>query len=257
MARVVPVAFGRAAGAAAAGMVLVAGCSAATNLAEAADPSLGGRSHLSDKDLRQEITEAVGGVHSVRATVDLRNSGVEAHGDVYLDLDTNNFRSVVDSPGLTLETINVGADVYVKAPRSYWWKVFGTDKAELVASLDGKYAHMAPDDPARSQMLSMGSSANPRTLVDVMKDTDRRPEGVIDGRRMIVLVERTANMPAVIYVPVEGPALPAGISAEASNGGSDSIGMTWSEYDRPVDVRAPAKDFVVDLPNTGGKAHGV
>jgi hypothetical protein len=266
MARVVPAAFGRVAGAATAGMVLVTGCSAAADLADTAGQSVTDLSELSDKALRRQITEEVDGAHSVRLTIDLRRNGYEAHTDMYLDMDTDDYRNVAESPGLTLETISVGPDVYVKAPRSYWWDLLGRDREDLVASLDGKYGHVAADDSARSKLATVAKTANPHAIVDILGETERRTDSVIDGRRMVVLAESDeVTMPALLYIPSAGPALPFRMSSIGSEPGrgsgaeedEDSVSMTWSEYNRPVDIKAPAGDLVVELPNLGTAPKGL
>jgi hypothetical protein len=259
MAHVVPAAFGRVAGAAAAGMVLVAGCAPAADLADTARQSVADLSELSDEALLRQIESEVEGVHSVRVSVDLRQSDDEMHGEVYLDLDSDDFRSVADAPGLTLEIISVGSDVYVKAPRSYWRDGLGKDREDLITALDGKFGHMAADDPARSRVGTVAKGANPHTIVDTLEKVERQADSVVDGRRMVVLGEPDAkDTTGRLYIPADGPALPFRMTETGSTwNDEDSVSMTWSEYNRPVDIKAPAKDLVVELPSLGVAPKGL
>ncbi|OPC78104.1 hypothetical protein B4N89_38550 [Embleya scabrispora] len=223
-------------------MVLVTGCSAAADLADTASADL---SKLSTEAVSERVARAVDRVHSVRATVELRRNGTTQRTDLRLDIRTGDYSATAKTSSYTIETVRIGEDVYVKAPRAYWQSRLGRDKAALLNSLDGKYGHVAADDPARSTMKNLSKKADPHTILPNLGDAERRPDSTVDGRRVVVLAESGEKNPDLLYIPVEGPALPVKVA------GSDSATLTWSEYDHPVDIQAPAPDRIVELPNLG------
>lgn len=248
MARVGSAASGRLAAAAAAGMVLVTGCSAAADLADTASADL---STLSAEAVSKRVAGAVDRVHSVRVTVELRRDGATQRTDLRLDIRTGNYSAIGKTSSYTIETVRIGEDVYVKASRAYWQSRLGRDKAALLNSLDGKYGHVAADDPARSTMKNLSRRADPHTVLPTLAKADRRPDSTVDGRRVVVFAEPGEKNPDLLYIPAEGPALPVKVADSPSKGGSDTATMTWSEYDRPVDIQAPAADRIVELPSLG------
>ncbi|MGW1992072.1 hypothetical protein [Embleya sp. NPDC001921] len=224
------------------------GCSAAVDLADAASADL---SRLGNKALYERVDKAIDDIRYVRVTSDLRSAGMTGHADMRLDLKSGDFTSFGKVESYTVETISVGSDMYVKASRAYWQRGLGPGRADLVAALEGKYGHVAADDQARSRMAEASKAANPRTFVHDLPEADRRADTVIKGRRMVVLAESEDDDAALIYIPADGPPLPVEMRAEASETDGDSVSVTWSEYDRPVDIEAPAPDLVVELPILG------
>ncbi|WP_406293499.1 hypothetical protein OG948_02710 [Embleya sp. NBC_00888] len=233
--------------AAAVGMALLAGCSAAVDLADSASADL---SRLGDKALHERMSKAVKDVRYVRIS-DVRAATTSTRTDVHLDMRTGDFTTTGKAESHTIEMISVGGELYVKASRTYWQRRLGSERAELVAALEGKYGRAAADDPVRSKMAATAKKFNPRTVVDKLAAADRREETLVDGRRMVVLAETEADDAARLYIPADGPALPYRVISPNSASDDGAITVTWSEYDRPVDIKAPARDLVVELPNLG------
>ncbi|MFF7244606.1 hypothetical protein ACFZBU_12000 [Embleya sp. NPDC008237] len=232
-------------------MALLTGCSAAVDLADATSGNLSG---LGDKALHERMRKAVNGVRYVRIS-DVRAATTSTRTEVHLDMRTGDFTTSGKAASHTIEMISVGGELYVKASRAYWQRRLGADRADLVAALEGKYGHAAADDPVRSKMAATAKAVDPRTVVDKLAKADRREETFVDGRRMVVLVETEAGEAARMYVPADGPALPYQAISTGSGSDDGAVTVTWSEYDRPVDIKAPARDLVVELPNLG-KAPG-
>ncbi|MYS86204.1 hypothetical protein [Embleya scabrispora] len=233
--------------AAATGMALMTGCSAAVDLADATSANLSG---LGDEALHERMTKAVDGVRYVRVS-DVRGGPRNGSVDVHLDMRTGDFTSSGNGAGHPIEMISVGGDLYVKASRAYWQRHLGPDRADLVAALDGKYGRAAADDPVRSKMAKTVGSVNPRKFVNELADADRRADTFVEGRHMVVIAESEADDAARIYIPADGPALPFRAISNDAAPDDGAITLTWTEYDRPVDIKAPARDLVVELPNLG------
>ncbi|MGC0417245.1 hypothetical protein [Embleya sp. AB8] len=241
--------------AAAVGMALVAGCSSAVKLADSASADL---SRLGDKALHSRVDKAVGKARYVRITGTIRARGVLVEVDTHMDMEFGEYTTVTKTMGLTIETVSVESNVFIKAPRAYWQQVLGPARADLAAELDGKYGRMAADDPTRSKLKASGLAINPRTIVNDVMKTERRPDRVLEGRRMVVLAERDQDSPGLVFIPAEGPALPYRMSARQAGEESTEVTVTWTEYGRPSPVRRPGLPEVVDLPRlpTLGKLPG-
>ncbi|MET7304039.1 hypothetical protein [Embleya sp. NPDC005575] len=232
-------------------MALITGCSAAVDLADATSADLSG---LGDKALHERVSRAVDGVRYVRIS-DVRDNTTSARTDVHLDMKTGDFTTSGQAASYTIEMINVGGELYVKASRTYWQRRLGPERADLVAALDGRYGHAAADDPVRTKMAALAKAVSPRKFVNELTEADRREDTYVDGRRMVVLAESEADDAARVYIPTDGPALPFRAISNDAASDDGAITLTWTEYDRPVEIKAPARDLVVELPNLG-KAPG-
>ncbi|MFJ8744707.1 hypothetical protein ACIRL2_35700 [Embleya sp. NPDC127516] len=138
-----------------------------------------------------------------------------------------------------------------RSSRNYW-----NSEARLVVSgraaqFADKYVVVPADSPLRKRPVELVDLANVRKLGDAMEESVRRPDAVVNGRRMIVLTQPDESLgTATLYFPTEGPPLP--IRVEATDAKGDGVTLDWLDFDRPVDIRRPAAELVLDL--TGQRA---
>ena len=187
-------------------------------------------------------TSAIDGVSSVRVT------GAVASGSpsttIRLDLELVAGRGATGSmseDGLSFRLVTLGDNAYINATTSFWEKLGGSAAARL---LQGKWLR-APT--TTGQFASFASLTNVRKLLAGVLSghgaLTRGPATTIAGQKVIAL--KDASKDGVLYVATTGKPYPIQISNSGTNGGQ----LTFSRFDKPVDLTAPAHS--IDISKLG------
>ncbi|MYS83043.1 hypothetical protein [Embleya scabrispora] len=233
-------------------LMCATGCSVATDVVNGTSSESTSNATLSDAKLRARIKAIVSRVHSVHAVVDFARDGrVGVRADARFDVGTRNFTARLEASGVTVEVVAVGADVYVKAPRIFWRSALENRDSrdeETITELTGptdKYAHLLRDDPLRARLLDDAEFYNPRTFLEGLSEATRRADPGSENPYSVVFEQAGGTGRARLYIPATGRPLPERVTVARSV--RSTLAVTWSDYDKPVPVKAPAADRVVEM----------
>ncbi|WP_055568485.1 MULTISPECIES: hypothetical protein [Streptomyces] len=133
----------------------------------------------------------------------------------------------------TAEFLASGKTSYVKADDKFWESQGGGSTAEL---LKGRWVK----SPNKGE-----SVCNPDDMFksDKLKNLKREDDAEVDGTKAAVLTKKKGDETTTFYVAMEGKPY----FLKVVNKGSDEPGsVTFSDYGKAVDVKAPPASEVVD-----------
>ncbi|MYY81945.1 MULTISPECIES: hypothetical protein [unclassified Streptomyces] len=132
----------------------------------------------------------------------------------------------------TAEFLSVGKVRYVKGDDKFWESSGGGAVAELVK---GRWVKSAEQN----------SACNPDDMFksDKLKNLKREDDAEVEGQKAAVLTKKKGSETTTFYVAMEGKPY----FLKVVNKGSDDPGsVTFSDYGKNVDVKAPPAGEVVD-----------
>ncbi|MEU5684020.1 hypothetical protein DEJ48_13265 [Streptomyces venezuelae] len=133
----------------------------------------------------------------------------------------------------TAEFLATGDTSYVKADDKFWESQGGGSTAEL---LKGRWVKSAGEGKSVCNPDDMFKS-------DKLKDLKREDDAEVDGQKAAVLTKKKGSETTTFYVAMEGKPY----FLKVVNKGSDEPGsVTFSDYGKDVDVKAPPAGEVVD-----------
>ncbi|WP_055702797.1 MULTISPECIES: hypothetical protein [Streptomyces] len=133
----------------------------------------------------------------------------------------------------TAQFLSIGKSSYVKADDKFWEGQGGGATAELVK---GRWVKSDTEKDGVCNRDDMFKS-------DKLKNLKRGDDAEVDGKKAAVLTQKKGKETTTFYVAMEGK--PYFLKVE--NKSSDEPGsVTFSDYGKPVDVKAPPAKDVVD-----------
>ncbi|MFD6434256.1 hypothetical protein [Streptomyces venezuelae] len=133
----------------------------------------------------------------------------------------------------TAEFLATGGTSYVKADDKFWESQGGSSTAEL---LKGRWVKSEGEGKSVCNPDDMFKS-------DKLKNLKREDDAEVDGKKAAVLTKKKGSETTTFYVAMEGKPY----FLKVVNKGSDEPGsVTFSDYGKDVDVKAPPASEVVD-----------
>ncbi|MFF6995580.1 hypothetical protein ACFY93_11540 [Streptomyces sp. NPDC008313] len=210
---------------------------------------------LSGGEIADRAVKATTGASSLRMKGDVSDD--EAGGTITLDM-------ALDKKGDCAGTMSMGGDgkadliktggtIYMKYDEAFLRaQSDGQSKAEtdgVVSMLAGKWTKMsakgsdAKDIAGFCDLDSVLAGAG-----DVNSDATRGKPSTVDGTPAIVLHEKDGKDRYTLYVASEGEPYLLKVDSTSSK---DPAALTFSDYDKPVDAKAP-QGKILDLDALGG-----
>ncbi|MGW4894312.1 hypothetical protein ACWEQL_18875 [Kitasatospora sp. NPDC004240] len=202
---------------------------------------------LTAEEIEQKAKDALASAKSVRIKGEIT---MEEEGTIKIDvaLDTKGqCTGSMTMAGLgSFEMISDGTQTWVKPDESFW---NGIDEKGAAAELfKGRYLSGVNDDPQMKQMASVCNLTEftkqitePGSSEKVTKGT----AGTVNGLKTFSLnMVDEDGQPGVLHVATEGAFYPVRIE---QTGGKEPGKVDFTDYDKPVEVKAPAPENVVDV----------
>jgi hypothetical protein len=214
----------------------LAGCGPkADNTTAPTTPASNGVEALPADEILTKATAALTAAKSYHVKGDITQEGQTSKLD--FKVAGKNLSGTVETKGLNIEIIKVGNDLYLKAPDAFWTSLLPPGKESSLALLRGKYVKA---DATSGAFATLG---NAFTADEILK-----PEGTVskgetktfDGVPAIGLIDSKDK--SVLYVATRGEPLPLAIESPDNKGVT-----TFTEYNQPVDIKAPPAAEVFDL----------
>lgn len=201
---------------------------------------------LSGPEVVNKAIKATKKAKSMNITVETKTEDgpVTAHLTAALPGDCAGTMSI--GPAGTMEIRKTGGTVYTKFDEALLRE---QSKGEPAADVDaavkmlaGRWMKSKASDPDSKDMLELCD------LATMFKDfeandnaAEKSGETTVDGRRALRLVEKDDEGTYTMAVATEGEPYILGVDIK----GKDPVKMTLSDFDKPVEVKAPdAKDIV-------------
>ncbi|MFD6418267.1 hypothetical protein [Streptomyces sp. NPDC060194] len=158
----------------------------------------------------------------------------------------------IGSKGAQGSVVSVDGSMYIKGDEAFWKaenEQQGGDAAEsdaMIEMLKGRWMKVPNEQGSKEGM------AGACDLDDILKDTDKGGSGKItrgedtevDGEPVATLVKKDGEETSTAYVAKEGKPY---LLKVVVKGGDEPGEMTLSDYDKPLEVKAPPADETVDL----------
>ncbi|MET7905668.1 hypothetical protein ABZS86_31090 [Streptomyces sp. NPDC005355] len=149
----------------------------------------------------------------------------------------------------SVRLIKTGGTAYMKYDAAFWREQGGED-GEAAAKMIGDRWTKADASGADAKDLT-GACDLDQLLAGFVSGNDLARKGkpaTVDGQPAITVVEKDGDETYTMYVATEGKPY---LLKLVTKGGKEPGTIRFSDFDRPVDAKAPTGD-IVDLDNLGG-----
>jgi hypothetical protein len=147
-----------------------------------------------------------------------------------------------------VEILRIGKDAYLKGDADFWKQQTGDSAAAEL--LKGKYLKAPSDEPALKAVLlftDTGTFADELMKVDGTATKGERR--TIAGIETIGVTFLSGKDKATMYVATTGKPYPMHLTAASSS--ADAGALDFTDYDKPLDLKPPPADQVVDTSKIG------
>jgi hypothetical protein len=190
-----------------------------------------------DANVTADGTDATGLLGVVTDTVDGVVSGVTGTVSGVTDGATG----TVTAQGGAFGLLRIGEQLYLKADAAFWNHADGDKDASAAGKLDGKYVKVPQGDPSYKQLSGFtDKDVLLGSLLGLHGKLTTGDRGDVDGVRTIRL-SAAAGSGGTLDVSLEGRPYPLRLQRA---GGAGVVRL--DDWGKPVDLKAPAKDQVVD-----------
>lgn len=147
-----------------------------------------------------------------------------------------------------VEILRIGKDAYLKGDADFWKQQTGD--AAAAELLKGKYLKAPGDEP---QLQSVLLFTHPGTFADKVMKADgavtKGEQRTIAGLQTVGLTFTALKEKVTLYVATTGKPYPMQLSTTGEAGETSSF--DFIEYDKPLDLKPPPTDQVVDTSKLG------
>lgn len=210
--------------------------------AESTAPETNWAEHLSADEILEEAKDAAAAADSVRISGEV----VEDGSTIVIDMQYSGDGSTgtISADGATVELLRVGTNqYYMKADADTWEQLTGeAASGDIFAD---RYVRMPGDDESLGDLTSffdfesfVEEALNPDGAIEQGETAE------VNGVQAIGLVDRDSQDGGTLWVALTGEPYPLRIESPEGSGEGAVDFLDWGE---PVDIKAPAKDEVIDL----------
>ncbi|GAB2870287.1 hypothetical protein [Nocardioides pacificus] len=248
--------------AAVAGTVMLtatAACGGDDNDDKSGDSGESSSENFADKSL-EEIQDAalkdMGALESVRMAGTFSNDGSEMSLDLQLNT-AGDCAGTIALGGAEAEIIGLGEDSYLKGTEEFWTASVGEgggQEAEAIIAMIGDKWAKVPDG-GFTEVCDLDA------FLENLEDEDDESESAEEKGEVVGETEVDGTPAIEISSEEDGEETTVWVGSEEGKhyilkmtvpGGDEPGEFTFSEFDEPIDVEAPADDEVVDLANAAG-----
>ncbi len=195
-------------------------------------------------EIRDAAGEAMGQLESVRVRGDITMGGDE----ISLDLATGSegdCTGTLTLDGAEAEVLSVGGQAWFRPSEEFWAAQAGPQADQVIELVDGRWVVLGEED-GFAEFCDLD-----QLLDELVEDSDTEStyetgeQSEIDGITVVAVDSTDEDGEASTgYVAVEEPHYLVRIEKTE---GEDTGTVTFSEFDEPIEVEAPAEDDTVDL----------
>lgn len=226
--------------------VLLLGCTAVDSGEDRGSPTPASNG-VADKPPAEILTAAQDALRDA-GSVRLKGNGTE-DGQVYaVDMrikGTRAARGTVTYRHNPVELLRIGEDAYLKGSAEFWQEI--TRDRAAVELLKGKYLKARRGDPDLKTLLAFTNTA---AFVEEMLKSDgavtKADRRTVAGVDTVGVTFTSDEGKATVYVATTGKPYPMYMSTTGKT--ADETGaLDFVDYDKPLEVKPPQSDLVVDL----------
>ncbi|MFF9401147.1 MULTISPECIES: hypothetical protein [unclassified Streptomyces] len=209
---------------------------------------------MSGPEVVNKAIETTKKAKSMRLAIDTKSDEgpVSAHLTAALPGDCSGTMSI--GPAGTIEIRKIGGTVYTKFDEAMLRE---QSKGEPAADVDaavnmlaGRWMKSKASDPDSKDMLELCDLATMFKEFEANDDVaEKAGETTVDGKRALRLVEKDGEDTYTMLVAAEGEPYILQVDVRSSE---EPTKMTLSDFDEPVEVKAPAPKDIVDPNNPTG-----
>lgn len=208
----------------------------------------------SGPEIFNSAIKATQGASSLTLGFDLDTTDGPMKGKMASNLDADCSGNLAIGADGTVGLIRTGPTVYLKYDEKFLRaQSTGEPAAETDAVVDmlaDRWVKTTADDKDVKDLAAFCDLKS--LLAEFESDDNVARKGkltTVDGKKAITLTETDGEAKYTIYVAAEGK--PYLLKIEQT-GGEDSGTTSFSDYEKPVDAKAPAAEDIVDLDSLGG-----
>ena len=168
-------------------------------------------------------------------------------GLISLDLTLTDKKDGVGSMamgGQKVELTRIGTDIYMKADAGFW-KQFAGDQGGVIATLlAGKYLKATTSDGEFGSLASFFDFAEG---IELDGEATKGETKAINGINAIAVKESGGTSPGTVWIATQGEPYPLRLEGPPGEGAID-----FTDYNKPVDIKAPPADQVIDVSKLKG-----
>lgn len=184
-------------------------------------------------------------LHSVRLT----GTTTQADGRLAIDLaadDHGNCSGRMGMSGAKADVLRVDGASYMRGDEAFWRATAGQAADQIVALLGDKWAKLPPGKDAFGQVCDLDQLFSGD---GEKKKYSKGKQGTVGGRKAIEIVVRKGSETEHGWIATEGKHY---LLKLEQSGGSEPGSFVLSDFNRPVDAKAPAEGEYVDFGKMGG-----
>ncbi|MVO83272.1 hypothetical protein GPA10_00485 [Streptomyces sp. p1417] len=193
---------------------------------------------MSADKIADKASAASKGAGSYRMVGEFKEEGGKNHIDLAVSESGGCKGSMTSTRKGKAEILASGKDSYIKAGEDFWKAQTGSSTAGEIAK--GRWVKSPGGSPCGQKDMFKNDNLN---------NLERKDDAEVDGKKTAVLTRKKGKETTTFYVAMEGKPY----FLKVDNEGGDGAGtVTFSDYGKPVDVKAPPADQVVDPAKLGG-----
>lgn len=201
------------------------------------------------EDIAAAAKSAMADLNSLKVSGEITSDGQQISIDVQTDVDGNCTGSMGIDDG-TVELLGVDGSTWMKPDEAFWTSFAGEGAQQVLSIVGDKWVVIPADGDSLSQFCNAGDLID-QLVKDDAEETTYTTTGTdsLDGQDVVLVdSDDPENGVSTGYVLVDEPHFL--VKVERTEG---DVGMvTFSEFDEPVEVEAPAADDQIDLDNLAG-----
>ena len=199
-------------------------------------------------DIQKAAVEDMKSLESVTLSGTLSQDGRETRVDLELNKE-GECRGTLEQDGGTAELIGVQDASYLKGDETFWVNSTGSEESaqQVLQVLGDKWALIPPEQADFASLCDLEEVLG--DIDDEDMAAEKGEESEVDGESAVAVVgEDDDGGEITAWVAVDDPHYLLKLEKE---GGEESGSFTFSDFDEPVDIEAPAEEDVVDLRTAG------
>lgn len=201
---------------------------------------------LAVKEIMKQAHAAMTSATSVRVAGELVSEGSKIKMDIALDAKGQCAGTMSMAGTGTFEIVSDGTRVWIKPDAAFWESFGGKNGATAAQLFKGRYLSGLNSDAEIKEMTTFCTIAElSKSFLELDDDAKvtKGPAGTVNGLKTLTLDSTdTDGEQSTLHIAVEGKPYPLRIE-----GGGKGPGRIDFTYDKPVEVKAPAADNVIDI----------
>ncbi len=197
------------------------------------------------KDIVTTVVAQMKALKSVKLSGSITSGGQSLAIDLAADT-AGTCSGTLGIDGGTAQLLAVGGASYLKGDAAFWHGAAGSSGDQVLALLGSKWAKM-PTSSDFSQICNLTKLFS--KIGDVKGSLSKGATTTINGAKALEIISTDKDGTSHVFVALDGKHY---ILRATESAGSEPGTLTLSQFDVPVDAKAPASTDAVDLGALGG-----